>query len=123
VYADDLTFLSLDLSAIERVLEVFAEKCSEFDLQVNTGKTKWMAFLPELHEDMILPEKLQISLRGVPIENVDTFTYLGYDLDCHLNDHAHGIKINSRLLKAARAVGQLMRDLQCSSLQSLGSIS
>jgi hypothetical protein len=119
VYADDLTFLSLDLAAIERVLNVFAEKCSEFDLQVNTGKTKWMAFLPEQHEDVCLPTQLRICLRGEPIENVDTFTYLGYDLDCHLSDRAHVTKINNRLLKASRAVGQLMRDLQCSSLQSL----
>jgi hypothetical protein len=53
------------------------------------------------------------------IENVDTFVYLGFELDCALDDKAHRTRINDRLLKAARATGQVMRDMKCASLISL----
>jgi hypothetical protein len=56
---------------------------------------------------------------GVAVELVDKFHYLGFRLDCHLVDNRHIELINGRYLRAARAVGKLMRDMRCVSPVSL----
>jgi hypothetical protein len=120
IYADDLTFLSMDLSALGRTAEAFEDECVEFDLAMNRPKSKWMAFLPPNPTAGVFEcEELSVSVHGEMLENVDTFTYLGYDLDCDLDDKAHTAKLNKRLLQAARATGQLLRDMKCGDLKSL----
>jgi hypothetical protein len=118
IYADDLTFLSLDTVALREVANEFAVECEEFDLEVNRPKTKWMVFLPPEYEAG-LELDLEMSIMGEEIGNVDVFTYLGFDLDCELSDDGHAQKLNKRLLQAARATGQLLRDMKCSDLNSL----
>jgi hypothetical protein len=120
VFADDLTFLSLDLRAVELVAEEFKKEAREYDLELNANKSKWMVFLPEDPTTSAPPaDSLSVSISGVQIENVDSFVYLGFELDCLLTDEAHLKRVNDRLLKAARAMGQVMRDMKCSNLSSL----
>jgi hypothetical protein len=120
VFADDLTFLSLDLRALEQVATKFKTEAREYDLELNAGKSKWMMFLPEDPENSAPPASpLSVTIDGSLIENVDTFVYLGYELDCQLDDVAHTTRVNDRLLKAARATGQIMREMKCSNLSSL----
>jgi hypothetical protein len=118
IYADDLTFLSLDTVALRNVANEFANECVEFDLEVNRPKTKWMVFLPPEHTEGVEMD-LEMSISGEVIGNVDEFTYLGFDLDCEMNDNEHTQKLNKRLLQAARATGQLLREMKCSDLSSL----
>jgi hypothetical protein len=120
VFADDLTFISLDLRALEQVANEFKREADVFDLEVNTAKTKWMVFPPPDPETSGAPaSSLELRIAGEEIENVDTFVYLGFELDCMLDDKAHVKRINDRMLKAARATGQVMRDMHCANLISL----
>jgi hypothetical protein len=121
VFADDLSLFSLNLQLLEQKTGEFKRACGPFDLQLNAAKTKWMAFLPDDPEIAVIDEQTTWSfvVDGETIEHVETFTYLGFDLDCFLTDKEHTAKIKDRLFKAARAVGQLMRDMKCSNLFSL----
>jgi hypothetical protein len=120
VFADDLTFLSLDLRALEQVAMDFKREASEYDLAMNAGKSKWMVFLPTDPETSAPPaDPLVLQIDGENIENVDSFTYLGFELDGMLDDQAHIKRVNGRLLRAARATGQIMREMRCSDFTSL----
>jgi hypothetical protein len=120
VFTDDLSFLSLDLEALREKAEEFKSHCIIFDMAMNAGKTKWMAFLPEGEPSSTPPaSKWKLVIDGEEIENVDEFLYLGYRLDCRLNDDAHAKMVNERYIKAAKVTGKLMRDLRCSNLFSL----
>jgi hypothetical protein len=79
-----------------------------------------MAALPQDPSRPVeLPENLCIKIGDEVIENVDTFVYLGYELDCMLDDKAHTSRLNTRLLKAACATGQILRDMHCANPFSL----
>jgi hypothetical protein len=121
IFADDLSLFSMNLRALEREVNRFKVECVIFDLAVNSGKTKWMAFLPldPLTSSRGESGPWKIDLGDERIENVSQFTYLGFELDTFLDGKAHVRKINERILKAARAVGQILRDMQCHNLMSL----
>jgi hypothetical protein len=120
IFADDLTFLSMDLKALEKVVNDFKKEGSEYDLEVNVAKTKWMAALPcDPSYPSAVPRDMKISIDGQAIENVDSFVYLGFELDCMLDDDMHTKRLDTRLLKAARATGQTMRSMHCANPHSL----
>ncbi len=120
IFADDLSFLSLDLQMRKQKAEEFKERCVIFDMAMNPAKSKWMAFLPEGEPESTPPlSQWKLVVDGTEIENVDEFLYLGYKLNCRLNDEAHVKMINERYIKAAKATGKLMRDLRCFNLISL----
>jgi exonuclease III len=119
IFADDLTFLGLDLALVGKRAEEFKRRCVIFDMLMNAGKTKWQAFLPVGEPSTTPNVDWKLVIDGDEIENVDEFLYLGYVLDCRLTDEPHARMINERYLKAARATGKLMRDLKCSNLLSL----
>jgi hypothetical protein len=120
IFADDLTFFSLDIEPLETRTNEFGDECVEFDMSMNRGKSKWMAFLPETTSaDLPAREEWKIEVNGELLENVDEFVYLGYRLDVHLSDKAHVKMIKEKYIRAAQVVGQLMRDLQCVSLNNL----
>jgi hypothetical protein len=120
VFADDLTFVSLNLRRLEQVANDFKREGAAFDLEVNAGKTKWMMFVPpDPKQSTGLCNPLELRLDNEVIENVDTFVYLGFELDCHLDDKAHIKRVSDRLMKAARATGQILRNMKCASLISL----
>jgi hypothetical protein len=120
IFADDLTFFSLQLRPLEARTNEFDDECNDFDMAVNRGKSKWMAFLLETTDAELPPrDEWRIVVNGEPLENVDEFVYLGYRLDSFLTDKAHVKMIREKYIRAAHVVGQLMRDLQCVSLFNL----
>jgi hypothetical protein len=46
VFADDLSFLFVDLQMLGRRAEEFKTRCAIFDMPMNAAKSKWMVFLP-----------------------------------------------------------------------------
>jgi hypothetical protein len=89
-------------------------------MAMNSGKSKWMAFLtPGNPESPPVPSDWQLIVDGEEIENVDEFVYLGYKLDVFLTDRQHSKMVNKRYIRAAKIVGRLMRDLKCVNLLSL----
>jgi hypothetical protein len=120
VFADDLSFFSLDLEPMEERTNEFDTGCEEVDMAINRGKTKWMAFVPEtVSGSLPSRERWKIEVGGELIENVDEFVYLGFRLDVKLTDRAHTTMIRDKYIKAANVVGQLMRELQCVNLSNL----
>ncbi len=120
VFADDISFFGMKLAKLSVVVSEFKRECSPCDLEVNSGKTKWMAFLsPGKSSVTVQPSDWQFRVDGEIIEQVDEFPYLGFILDTELTDGPHKKLLSARLFKAARAVGQIMRDLRCSNLISL----
>jgi hypothetical protein len=120
IFADDLTFFSLDLLPLELRTNEFSDECDAYDMAMNRGKSKWMAFLPEdAHGDIPDRANWRIKVKNELIENVDEFVYLGFRLDAKMTDRQHVEMIKSRYIKAAQATGQLMRDLQCVTLNNL----
>ncbi len=113
VFADDLSFFSLDLQPLEDRTNEFDSGCVEYDMALNRAKSKWMAFLSESPSDLPERRHWKISVGGELLENVDEFVYLGYKLDVKLDDTAHTKMIRERYIRAAQVTGQLMRDLQC----------
>lgn len=47
IFADDLSFFSLDIHPLEERTNEFGTEGGNFDMALNAGKSKWMAFLPE----------------------------------------------------------------------------
>jgi hypothetical protein len=120
IFADDLTFFLLCVDALSPKVSSFKAACQPVDMAMNAGKSKWMAFLPERAErTFVNAASWCVNVDGEALENVDTFTYLGFKLDCRLTDDAHADMINERFLRAARATGKLMRDMKCMSLLNL----
>lgn len=106
MYADD-TVLFCELNrdgdigrTVEKVnaeLENFSQWCRFNFLTVNTSKTKCMLFSPSCMSKQMLNEKLQIRLNGEILGFVDTYRYLGVELDTKLDMEAH---VNNVIRKA-----------------------
>ncbi len=120
IFADDLSFLSLDLYLLGEKTSEFKARCRVFDMEMNANKTNWMAFLtPGTPSEPPLVQDWKLIVDGDEILNVDEFVYLGYKLDSFLTDEAHLRMINDRYLRAARVTGRLMRELRCTNLFNL----
>jgi hypothetical protein len=120
VFADDVSFFGMNLQNISTAVSDFKRECEPNDLEVNAGKSKWMCFVPPGDSTVqVERDEWEFRVDSELIEQVDEFPYLGYRLDTALTDDLHVKMVNDRMLKAARAVGQIMRDLKCSSLLSL----
>ncbi len=120
VFADDITFFGLNVQNVRAVVSEFKRECVPCDLEVNSGKTKWMTFVPPGASSVpVQPDEWEMRVDGELLEQVDEFPYLGFRLDTRLNDTGHVKLINERMLRAARAIGQIMRDMKCSNLISL----
>ncbi len=119
IFADDLSFFLLDIPPLEERTNEFKDSGEAYDMAMNAGKSKWMAFLPpDPEKASIVPDRgtWRIRVGGELVENVDEFHYLGFRLDCFLSDDAHIKLINERYLRAAQVTGKLMNDLRCVNL-------
>ncbi len=120
VFADDITFFGMNVRNICGVVSQFKKECAPCDLQVNSGKTKWMSFIPPgVSSVHVSAQDWEFRVDDEVIEQVDEFPYLGFRLDTRLSDSGHVKTIVTRMMKAARATGQIMRDMKCSNLISL----
>jgi hypothetical protein len=119
IFADDLTFYSLDVSLLPPKISEFKHRCRRYDMDLNAGKSKWVVFLPPNPREPVDHRDWKMEVDGDVLENVDDFQYLGFRLDCEMLDDIHLKMVNDRYIKAARVTGKLMRDLKCVSLFSL----
>ena len=91
-YADDTVFYSSSkdvekaIARIQRHLDRLLTWCSENGIYINPAKTKYMIFSSR---ELKGPHK-QLTVHGTPLEQFQTFNYLGVVLDQHLtfNNHA-----------------------------------
>lgn len=93
---DDVTNLQNDLTKL-------TEWCNIWQMQINTEKTKHMAF-----SMLSSTPKNAYAVNGTVIENVTTFKYLGVFLTCDLSWRTHIEYITN---KALRKLGFLKRSL------------
>ena len=71
-YADDLLFIFDDKTSLQRGLKLLNSTFQRFHLEINATKTKTMI----LNYEDDYPKSIA-SLNGKPIDNVETFMYLG----------------------------------------------
>jgi len=110
-YADDSTLLttlntgisSLNEGAINNELKNVQNWFNANKLSTNASKTKMMIFHPP-KKKVDLPN---ILMNGVPLENVDNFTYLGITLNKHLSWKPHAEKIANKISKVNGILAKL----------------
>ncbi len=122
VFADDLVLLSGDLRMLEKVSNQLAGVLSPLGMAVNLGKTKWMAFLPE-QVTLNTPSSTQfkLKLQGEYLENVESFRYLGFDMEWNLTKRQHQKRREDLQALAARSIGRLLKSLEVTNFVSLRS--
>ena len=76
MYADDIIILSCSHSGLQNCLNTLSEYCNQWKLSINTSKSKCMTFYKRNNK-----YKNEFFIRGIPLENVTEFTYLGITID------------------------------------------
>ena len=72
-WADDLVILSLDPESLQKQIDILEKYCSDWGLEVNISKTKFM----ELNGKFTCNNSWRPTLNGQPIEKVASYCYLG----------------------------------------------
>ncbi len=122
VFADDLVLLIGNLTWLEEISNQLPRVLDPLGMKLNAGKTRWMGFLPEcVSQDFSLLQPFSLQIEGVYLENVERFTYLGFDMDWDLSKRAHQKRREQLQLLAARSVGRLMKSLEVTNFRSLRS--
>ena len=75
MYADDLVLISRSKEGLQRQIDTVQEYCQTWKLELNFKKTKTMIFN---RGNKII--KADFNVGGAKIENVKTFTYLGFTI-------------------------------------------
>ncbi len=120
VYADDLTFLSCNMSKVNESLNRLHDILPDYGMAVNAAKTCWMPFFPVKSRYRIdLPVPFGLQVEGKFIECVDHFPYLGYRMNVFLGSNDHVVKKRDLMFTAARCSGRLLRGLQITNLNSI----
>jgi len=106
LYADDLVLISTTQSGLQRLMDRLERFCEDRRLTVNIEKTKTLVFGARKRL------KTPITLKGMPIEQVESFKYLG--LIFHQNC-SFKLAIDTLLASARKATFGLHR--QCANLR------
>jgi hypothetical protein len=81
-----------------------------------------MAFLPErVYPGLSYQNSFSLQIQGVYLENVEQFTYLGFDMEWDLSKKAHQKRREQLQLLAARSMGRILRSLEVTNFRSLRS--
>ncbi len=122
MFADDLVLLSGNLKKLEETSDRLVEVLSPLGMSVNSGKTKWLAFLPEkVSQNNVAPHPFALKLQGSYLENVENFRYLGFDMAWDLGKALHQTRREELQSLAARSIGRLLRKLEVTNFKSLRS--
>ena len=98
LYADDMCLLAPSLKGLQRLLQLTEKYCVEWDVMLNSKKSKNMQFGKKI------PNLLSLQLDGKSLEWVESWTYLGVKLlsykhfNCCIDD-----KVNS-FYRSANAI-------------------
>ena len=74
LYADDMCLTAPSLKGLQRLLQVTENYCKDWDICLNSKKSKNMSF------GKVLPDLPQLILDGKPLDWVDSWPYLGIKL-------------------------------------------
>ena len=132
LYADDTTLEnplcsfnmleSASNSDISRQINLELTKISNWlsvnKLSINSLKSKFMLFhLPQRHKNSI--PQLNLSLNGIPIEQVSEFNFLGIVIDETLSWKPHLNKICTRISRSVGVIKRLSKTLPTHTLITL----
>ena len=109
MYADDLVLISQTKEGLQRQIDSVNIYCKKNKLSINIKKTKSMVF--NRGNKLI---KSNFNIEGTPIENVKTFTYLGFTIsakNCQFQSTIDDLNI-----KANRAIFALKSKIKFSQL-------
>ena len=90
LYADDLVLLTTNPNQLQLAINQLQVYANQSHLTVNTSKTKCMVF----HAGAC--RRSTFYFNGTPLENVNTFTYLGVVFSTRLSAHKHVLHIISK---------------------------
>ncbi len=122
VFADDLVLLSGNLTRLEDVSNQLSLVLEPLGMKLNSGKTKWMAFLPErVHHNVANHHTFSLQIDGTYLENVDRFDYLGFTMSWDLSKSVHQKRREQLQTIAARSVGRVLKSLEVTNFRSLRS--
>ena len=82
LFADDLVLMSETSTGLQRLVNDLERYCRRWHLSLNISKTKIMIF-NEKYE--VCRDVMRFSFEGNPIEQVDSYKYLGVFLSCKKN--------------------------------------
>ena len=109
MYADDLVLISETKEGLQRQIDSLHEYCKKWKLSINIKKTKTMIF--NRGNKLI---KSDFNVGSSPIENVKTFTYLGFTIsakNCQFQS-----TIDDLSIKANRAIFAIKSKIKLSKL-------
>uniref|UniRef100_A0A914C3N3 Reverse transcriptase domain-containing protein n=1 Tax=Acrobeloides nanus TaxID=290746 RepID=A0A914C3N3_9BILA len=109
MYADDLAYLKpvstgSDENELREDIQTLVNKYKEIALDLNSKKTKWMALSPGKRN-----HQLNLHIDGEEIERVDTFKYLGVDLDHKMCFKNHVARITTKCRQVIGALNRTVR--------------
>ena len=80
------------------------------DISLNVAKTKVMSFMSD-HKRKTNKESFKLYMKGVEVEHVNTYRYLGIQIDCRLNGDAQYAKTMQTLGLKLRTFSKIRRFL------------
>ena len=92
-YADDLTLVAESASELQAMVSALDRACTRWGMTINATKTKTMTVGKEEENEVT------ITLRGNPLEAVESFSYLGSEVG---ENAKVGSDVGTRLEKASR---------------------
>ncbi len=121
VFADDLVILGANLTKLEEIMVELDSVLLEVGMKVNSGKTKWVSYLPNVLQSSLssLSNVRGLKYGSTFLENVDVFKYLGLMTSWDLSHVKHIQTRTNLLFLAARLSGKLLRSLEVTNLRSL----
>ncbi len=120
IYADDLAFLSCNLSRVNESLNTLNTILPDYGMAMNAAKTCWMPFFPTSSRFRVdLPSPFGLQVDNSWIECVDRVPYLGFVMNIFLGNNDHVAKKRDLMFSAARCSGKLLRNLEITNLNSI----
>lgn len=77
-YADDAALIAESEDELQRLLHAFDQKAIRDNMEIKAEKTKCMAIAKE-------PIRCKVNLKGIVLEQVMTFSYLGSEITSNGN--------------------------------------
>ncbi len=116
LYADDTVLLAESEGMLQRIVDEFERVCKRKKLNVNTGKSKVMAFERAREQTVDFTKPYRVGSEAIPeckiwlgrekMEEVDEFKYLGTILCKHGSMEG---EIRERTVKGRQVMGALER--------------
>jgi exonuclease III len=111
LYADDIVLLANSAEELQAMIEVVDNYCREWRLSVNLGKSKVMIVAPNgvaAKDSRQAVEPPEFTFRGVPLEIVDRYKYLGVTMTNKLLWDQHISQIVDKGKKALQGIRRLL---------------